>query len=138
MAKREKPLVKPLSPFMYYLGGKTWHTMGLSFLHRLTGLALTAGSMLLVYWLVSAAMGADAYARAQEVFASWPAQAALLVFVFSFSYHFLNGIRHLVWDTGRGFDLHVARNSGLFVVMGAIVLTAAIVYVFCARSGGAV
>ena len=138
MAKREKPLVRPLSPFMYYMNAKTWHTMGVSILHRITGVALTAGSVLLVYWLTSAAMGADAYARALAVFAWWPTQVVLLGFAFSFCYHFLNGIRHLVWDTGRGFDLKVARNSALFVAVGSIVLTAAVVLAFCLRSGGAV
>ena len=138
MAKREKPLVRPLSPFMYYMNGKTLHTAGLSILHRFTGLGLSVGSILLVYWLLAASMGAGAYAQAQEVFACWPTQVALLAFVFSFSYHSLNGVRHLVWDTGRGFDLHVAKYSGIAVFLSAIVLTAVIAFVFCARTGGAV
>jgi succinate dehydrogenase / fumarate reductase cytochrome b subunit len=138
MAKREKPLVRPLSPFMHYMGGKTLFTMGLSILHRITGVALTAGSMVLVYWLTAAAMGAEAYAQAQEVFACWPVQAVLVGFVFSFCYHFLNGIRHLVWDTGRGFELNFARNSGMFVFFGAIAFTVLIVVLFCARVGGTV
>ncbi len=135
MAQREKPLVRPLSPFMHY---RFWPSMALSILHRFTGLALTVGSVLFVYWLTAAALGPDTYARAQSVFACWATQVALLAFVFSFCYHLLNGIRHLVWDTGRGFDLDVARKSSYFVIFGAIALTAVVVAVFCARVGGAV
>ena len=132
MTQRDKPLVRPLSPFMHY---RKWHTMTLSILHRITGVALTVGALLLVYWLVAAATGPQAYADAQAVFACPLTQLVLLGFVFSFSYHFLNGIRHLVWDTGRGFDLGVARNSGYFVVVGAVVLTVVIAAAFCARGG---
>ncbi len=134
MPKRE--LVRPLSPYMQYVNSHTMHTMGLSILHRFTGVALTIGSVLLVYWLVAAASGASAYAQAQTVFACWLTQVALVGWVFSFCYHFLNGIRHLVWDTGRGFDLAVSRNSGYTVLAAAIVITAAVCAWF-ARAGGA-
>jgi succinate dehydrogenase / fumarate reductase, cytochrome b subunit len=137
MAKRDKPLVRPLSPYMQYVNAQTIHTMGFSILHRITGVALSVGSVLLVYWLLAAASGPDAYAEAQNFFACTWVQVALLGWLFSFCYHFLNGIRHLVWDTGRGFDLHVARNSGYAVFAAAIVLTAVIAYAFCARIGGA-
>jgi len=133
MAKRDKPLVRPLSPFMHY---RKWHSMTLSILHRITGVALTVGAAVLVYWLVAAASGAERYAEAQAVFANIWAQLALLSFLFSFCYHFLNGIRHLVWDTGRGFELSDARNSGYVVVVGAIALTAIVAWVFCSRIGG--
>ena len=134
MAKRDKPLVRPLSPFMYY---NKWPSMFLSILHRFTGLALTAGAVLLVYWLTAAAMGAQAYAKAQAVFACWIAQLVVVGVVFSFCYHFVNGIRHLVWDTGRGFELSAARKSSYVVVVGALALTALVVAVFWARVGGA-
>jgi succinate dehydrogenase / fumarate reductase, cytochrome b subunit len=134
MAQREKPLVRPMSPFWHY---RFWPSMALSILHRFTGLALTVGSVLLVYWLTAAALGPEAYARAQSVFACGVTQVALLGFVFSFCYHLLNGVRHLVWDTGRGFDLAVARKSSYFVIIGAVVLTTVVVAVFCVRLGGA-
>jgi len=137
MAKRDKPLVRPLSPYMQYVNAQTIHTMGFSILHRITGIALSVGSILLVYWLASAASGPEGYAKAQTFFACVWVQVALVGWVFAFSYHFLNGIRHLVWDTGRGFDLKTSRNSGYAVFVAAIALTVLIVAVFCARVGGA-
>jgi len=136
MAKRDKPLVRPLSPYMQYVNAHTMHTMGLSILHRITGLALTAGSVLLVYWLIAAATGPAAYAQAQIVFANIVVKVLMIGWVFSFCYHFLNGIRHLVWDTGRGFDLTVSRNSGYAVFAAAVLLTVLVVAVFVARVGG--
>ena len=134
MAKRDKPLVRPLSPFMHY---NKWPSMFTSILHRITGVALTVGALVLVYWLTAAAMGPVAYAKAQAVLTLGIVQLLLVAFVFSFSYHFLNGIRHLVWDTGRGFDLAAARTSSYAVIIGALVLTAIVIAVFGARAGGA-
>ena len=91
--------------------------------------------MLLVYWLIAAATGPAAYAQSQAVFANMTVKIAMIGWVFSFCYHFLNGIRHLVWDTGRGFDLNIARNSGYAVFVGALLFTALIVVLFCARVG---
>ena len=135
MAKRDKPLVRPLSPFWQY---QFWPNMFLSILHRITGVAMSVGAVLLVYWLTAAAMGADRYVAAQSFFAHWFAQVALIGFLFSFCYHFLNGIRHLVWDTGRGFDVSTAHRSGYVVIVGAIIATALLVLLFFARAGGAV
>jgi succinate dehydrogenase / fumarate reductase cytochrome b subunit len=136
MAKRDKPLVRPLSPFWQYTNRHTLHTMGFSILHRITGVAMSVGSVLLVYWLVAAASGAEQYAQAQAFFANGWVQVALVGWVFSFCYHFLNGIRHLVWDTGRGFGLNVSRNSGYAVFVAAVIVTIAVV-AFFARVGGA-
>jgi len=134
MVKSNPSLTRPLSPFMHY---DKWPAMFLSILHRITGLAMTAGALLLVYWLTAAAMGAQSYARAQTVFACWPVQLILIGLAFSFCYHLLNGIRHLVWDAGKGFDLKVARASGLAVLLGAVAFAALIVAVFCMRGGAA-
>jgi succinate dehydrogenase / fumarate reductase cytochrome b subunit len=136
MAKRDKPLVRPMSPYWQYVNGHTLHTMGFSILHRITGVAMSVGSVLLVYWLVAAALGADHYAQAQSFFANTWVQVALVGWAFSFCYHFLNGIRHLVWDTGRGFGLQVSRNSGYAVFVAAVIATIALVVIF-ARVGGA-
>ena len=136
MAKREKPLVRPTSPFWQYVNVQTLHTMGLSILHRITGVALSVGSILLVYGLVSAASGTEHYAAAQSCFNSLWVQIALIGWLFSFCYHFLNGIRHLVWDSGRGFEIAIARKSGSVVFLAAIALTAVLVVLFV-RAGGA-
>lgn len=137
MAKQAKPLVKPMSPYWQYVNARSMHTMGLSILHRLTGVALSVGSILLVYWLVAAASGPERYAAAQGVFANGFVQILLIGWVFSFCYHFLNGIRHLVWDTGRGFDLAVARKSGYAVLVAAMIAAALICMLFMNSVGGA-
>lgn len=112
---------RPLSPFMMY---RWQYTNTLSILHRATGCALTAGLLLFVYWLVAAARGPEAYASAEAVFAHPVTIAVLVGFSFAFFYHMLNGVRHLVWDTGHGFDKAKARTSGWLAFLGAVVLTA--------------
>jgi len=116
----QKNLVRPLSPFMQYRKG---YTMTLSILHRITGIVLTAGFILFVFWLVAAASGSDAYMRARELCNTGIVKLAIALCIFSFFYHLLNGIRHLTWDTGRGFDLKVARLSGYAVALSAVALT---------------
>ncbi|HTE39693.1 MAG TPA: succinate dehydrogenase, cytochrome b556 subunit [Steroidobacteraceae bacterium] len=138
MAKRDKPLVRPLSPYWQYVNVQTLHTMGFSILHRFTGLALSVGSIVLVYWLAAAASGPERYVEVQGQLSALWLQVLLLGWLFSFCYHFLNGIRHLVWDTGRGFDLSVSRTSGYAVFVAALVATAALAYVLCSRFGGGV
>lgn len=124
---------RPLSPFMMY---RWQYTNTLSILHRATGCALTVGLLLFVYWLVAAASGADAYASAQAVFAHPVTRILLVAFSFAFFYHLLNGVRHLVWDAGHGFDKSTARNSGRIVVIGSVVFTA-ILWFLLVRGGAA-
>ena len=124
---------RPLSPFMMY---RWQYTNTLSILHRATGCALTVGLLLFVYWLVAAASGADAYASAQESFAHPLARALLVAFSFAFVYHLLNGVRHLVWDTGHGLEKKQARTSGWAVFVAALVLTA-LLWFLLARGGAA-
>jgi len=110
---------RPLSPFMHY---RWQYTNTLSILHRITGVLLSFGFLLLVYWLAAAAAGADRYAVAVATLSSPLAQLVLFGAAFAFCYHLLNGIRHLVWDTARGFELRTARRSGWAVAIGALVL----------------
>ena len=111
---------RPLSPFMMY---RWQYTNTLSILHRATGLALSVGLLLFVYWLVAAASGAEAYANAQAVFANPLIKLLLVGFSFAFFYHLLNGVRHLAWDTGHGFEKKKARTSGWVAFLGAVALT---------------
>lgn len=112
---------RPLSP---HLQVYRWQwTMALSILHRITGVALGLGSLLLVYWLTAAATGPEAYARAQGFIGSWFGLLLLFGFSLALFYHLANGIRHLFWDTGRGFELKTAYASGLAVIVAAVVLT---------------
>ena len=112
--------VRPLSPFMMY---RWQYTNPLSILNRVTGVVLSVGLLLLVYWLVSLASGAEAYEKARTLFATPPIVAALVGFSFSFFYHLLNGVRHLVWDVGYGFEKSTARKSGWVAFIGSIVVT---------------
>lgn len=124
---------RPLSPFMNY---RWQYTNTLSILHRATGCALSVGLLLFVYWLVSIANGPEAYASARAVFAHPVTMVLLVGFSFAFFYHLLNGVRHLVWDAGHGFEKSTARASGYFVVIGAVVLTA-ILWFLVTRGGAA-
>ncbi|MDH3400777.1 MAG: succinate dehydrogenase, cytochrome b556 subunit [Chromatiales bacterium] len=113
---------RPLSPHLQIY---RWQiTMVMSILHRATGVALALGSLLLVYWLVSLASGPEAYALALECLGSAPAVAVLAGASFAFFYHLCNGIRHLVWDTGRGFEISQLYASGYAAIIASIALTA--------------
>ena len=123
---------RPLSPFLSY---RWQYTMTLSILHRITGCALSVGLLMFVYWVVAIAGGADAYAGAQQVLAHPVWRLALVVFSFAFFYHLLNGIRHLVWDAGVGFERRAARTSGWIVFIAAVLATAG--FWMLVSSGGA-
>lgn len=97
--------------------------MASSILHRATGAALALGGLWLAWWLIAAASGPDAFATAQAFAGSLIGRALLLGFTWALMFHLLNGIRHLVWDTGRGFDLRTSTMSGWLVVAGSIILT---------------
>jgi succinate dehydrogenase / fumarate reductase, cytochrome b subunit len=125
---------RPLSPHLQIYRPQL--TSVLSILHRLTGILLGAGAVALVAWLVAAACGPDAFACAQAVFGSIPGRLLLFGFTLSLVYHLLNGIRHLVWDTGRGLELDAVYMSGRLVVAGAVVLTIAIWIAGYAAGGG--
>lgn len=112
---------RPLSPHIQVYRWQ-W-TMALSILHRITGVALGVGSLLLVYWVTAAATGPEAYARAQGFIGSWFGLLLLFGFSLALFYHLANGIRHLFWDAGRGFELKTAYASGLAVLVAAVVLT---------------
>lgn len=97
----------------------------LSISHRITGVLLSLGSIVLVTWLVAAASGPDAYTTAQAVLGSVPVQVLIFAWTFALFYHLCNGIRHLFWDAGYGFDLAVAYRSGIASLVAAAVLTVA-------------
>lgn len=100
-------------------------TMTLSILHRVTGGALSLGFIALALWIISVAYGGAAYAEMQAFLGSGPGRLMLIGWSFAFFYHLANGIRHLVWDTGRGLDKQQANRSAWFVIAITIVLTLA-------------
>ncbi len=120
---------RPLSPHLGVY--KFMYTMSLSILHRITGVAATFGFLALVWWLMALSSGPDAYARVMRASNAPLAKLLLVGFTFSFVYHFCNGIRHLVWDTGRGLERRQARASGAVVVALALVLTVLVVWLGC-------
>ena len=97
--------------------------MTLSILHRAAGVALSAGAILLVWWLVSAASGPDNYEGVAEFLGSWLGLLMLFCWTVSLFYHLCNGIRHLVWDTGHALDLKSTYLGGWLVVGGTALLT---------------
>ena len=116
---RSRPLSPHLQVYRLPLPALT------SISHRATGVLLAAGSLVLVYWLAAVASGPDAFAEAQARLGSLPGRALLLLLTFSLFYHLGNGIRHLFWDAGVGFELRTAHASGVAVIVTAVVLTLA-------------
>jgi succinate dehydrogenase / fumarate reductase, cytochrome b subunit len=112
---------RPLSPHLQIYRWQ-W-TMAYSILHRATGIALGVGTLLLVWWLVALATGPAAFEGAQAVIGSFLGRLFLFGWTFALFYHLANGIRHLVWDTGHGFDLDVAQKTGHAVPIAAACLT---------------
>jgi len=113
---------RPLSPHVSVYKWQVANT--LSILHRATGVFMTLGALALAAWIISAAMGEQSYDYVTGLLASPAGLFVLLGLSFAFFYHMANGIRHLVWDAGYGFEKQVARMSGWFTFIAAIVLTA--------------
>lgn len=126
MTQRERPL----SPFMHY---RWQYSNALSILHRLTGVFMAAGIVMLVFWLAALAGGAEQYAAAVRCLSAPLTQVLLFGWLAAFYYHFCNGIRHLFWDMGYGFEKAVAQKSGTIVVIAAIALTLLTWWCICSR-----
>ncbi len=125
---------RPLSPHLQVY--KPQWTSVLSIFHRITGVALAAGTLLLVWWLAAAASSAAYFAWVQGVMASWPGIVLLIGWAFALYYHLCNGIRHLFWDAGIGLELGPARASGMAVVAAAAALTVLSAVIALAPAGG--
>jgi succinate dehydrogenase / fumarate reductase cytochrome b subunit len=115
---------RPLSPHLSVYRFK--YTLLSSILNRITGLALTAGLLLLLYWLIAISQGPEAYAKAYVVLSQHIFKPILAGFGFAFSYHLVAGIRHLVWDTGRGMERRQAQRSSWAIGVISVVLTLAL------------
>jgi succinate dehydrogenase / fumarate reductase, cytochrome b subunit len=126
---------RPLSPHLGIY--KPQLTSVLSITHRLTGLALAVGTLLLLWWLVAAATSPEAFATAQAFWRSWIGMLLLLGWTFALFYHLCNGVRHLLWDVGWGFDLPTTYLTGWIVVVASIVLTVAAWAAGCGHWGPA-
>jgi len=98
------------------------YTLLTSILNRATGLVLSAGLILLVYWLVAIASGPAAYRAARAVLSLPVLEAVYVILLATFSYHLFAGIRHLIWDTGHGIEREQAKRSSLLLAIVSIVL----------------
>ena len=129
MPSRERPLSPHLQVYRWQI------TMTMSILHRATGVAITVGAFGLAWWLMAVAAGGETYRDAAECLASPLGLVALAGFSLSLVYHLLNGIRHLLWDAGWGFEIQQFYASGWTVAILTVVLTALVW--FAAFGGGA-
>jgi len=125
---------RPLSPHLQIYRRQITSVLSIS--HRATGVALSVGTLLLVWWLVALASGPAAFAAAQGFIGSWLGRLLLLGWTFSLFFHLANGIRHLFWDAGYGYELKTTYASGWTVVVASVVLTVLAWGVGLATMGG--
>lgn len=112
---------RPLSPHLSVY--RMQITMITSITHRITGVGLILGMVLAVWWLLAASTSAEYFATADAFLTSWFGILILVGSLWALCYHFCNGIRHLVWDVGRGFGNDTALKSGIAVIVGSVLLT---------------
>ncbi len=116
---------RPISPFMLGSTYKPQITSVLSISHRITGVGLAIGTLLMTWWLVAAATSAKSYGAVAGFIGSPIGLLLLFGWTGALFFHLLNGVRHLTWDAGYGFELPQVHASGRGVVVGAAVLTVA-------------
>ena len=112
---------RPLSPHLQIYRPRL--TMMMSIMHRITGMALYAGTLLLAWWLIAASTDARAFATANSVLTSIPGQIVLLGFTWALFHHLFGGIRHFIWDTGRGMDHPEREYLAQATLIGGLALT---------------
>lgn len=130
---------RPMSPFMLGPYYRPQLTSVLSITHRITGVVLTFGGFVLAAWLLAVAAGPDAHAAFSGLLGlrgGWLGRVVLLGFAFCLIYHLLNGIRHLLWDIGWGFDIPTTYRTGWTVV--ALALVGTLIVGWLGLGGGAV
>lgn len=112
---------RPLSPHLQIY--KPQITSIMSIFHRLSGVALAAGALVLAYWLNAAAYGPESFERVQALLTSWFGRLLMFGWTVALFYHMCNGIRHLFWDTGRGLEMDQVKASAWVVILASVVLT---------------
>ena len=116
---------RPLSPFMLGQYYRFQWTSLLSFAHRISGMGLSLGAFLLAGWLIALAAGPAWYGLWAQHMTAWYGQVLLFGWSWALLYHLCNGIRHLFWDAGKGFELKTAERSGYAVIAISLLLTGA-------------
>lgn len=124
---------RPLSPFMTY----RWTlTMAMSIVHRITGVALYVGTLLMAWWLIATASGPGAYANIQGFTSSWIGRVVVFGYTWALLHHMLGGIRHLIWDLGYGFGPSEREWLTRAALIGSITLTIVVWIVAYVVGGG--
>ena len=113
---------RPLSPHLTIY--RPQMTSISSIFVRITGNALLAATLLLIAWLLAASTSAAAFEWVQCVITSWFGDLVFLLSLWALWYHMLGGLRHLIWDTGRGLELKTAERMGWMMIIGSLLLTA--------------
>ena len=134
MADIKAPVERPLSPHLFIY--KPTLTMMMSIVHRITGGALYFGTLLVAWWLLAAASGPNAYAGFGSFMSSFVGRFILLGYTWALVHHALGGIRHLIWDTGRGFGPQEREWLVAANLVGSIALTVMIWIVGYLYMGG--
>jgi succinate dehydrogenase / fumarate reductase cytochrome b subunit len=119
---------RPLSPHLTIY--RPQMTSISSIFVRITGNALLVSTLLLIWWLLAASSSAAAFAVADYVITSWFGDVIMMLSLWALWYHTLGGVRHLIWDTGRGLELKSAERMGWMMIIGSLVLTALTVFSF--------
>ncbi|MEH6403273.1 MAG: succinate dehydrogenase, cytochrome b556 subunit [Sneathiella sp.] len=125
---------RPLSPHLQIY--KPQITMITSITHRITGVALSVGTLLLTWWLIAAAAGPESYETVNGFMESWFGRLVLFGFTWALFYHLCNGIRHLFLDAGKGFELPTMRKTGMAAIIMSVVLTL-LTWIIAYSMGGA-
>ena len=115
---------RPLSPHLQIYRPQI--TSVLSILHRGTGIILAAGALLTVVWLLAVAIGPEAFELASGLVSSIPGKIMVFVWSACTAYHLCNGVRHLAWDAGFGFELPQVYLTGKLVLAGTLLITAGV------------
>ncbi len=134
---RDKSAIeRPLSPHLQVYAPLI--NMVMSILHRITGVALYFGSVLLAWWLVAAASGPDYFSFVSGIMATWPGNLVLLGYTWALIHHALGGIRHFIWDTGHGYELSTIDLLSWGTIVLSVLLTAAVWAGVAVLGGGVV
>jgi succinate dehydrogenase / fumarate reductase cytochrome b subunit len=134
MAEIKQPIERPLSPHLGIY--RPLINMVMSIVHRITGAANYVGTLLIAAWLVAAATGPEAYDKVNTVFGHPLGKLVLLGYSWSVIHHMLGGIRHLIWDTGRGFEIGAVNALCWTTILGSLTLTVALWAAGIAARGG--
>lgn len=124
MDQNKRMANRPLSPHLQIY--KLMFTMMMSIMHRLTGIGLYFGALLFIWWLMAAASGPAYFQWVSELFSSIFGQLILLLALWGFLHHMLGGLRHFIWDFGKGFELNQVEWMARFGLIGSLLLTAII------------